>query len=77
MEDSKEINRVIIFNRLLRSAFGTLFISVGVIYYNEGGWAAILFGAIFLVTGFFRPKKCLEEGCDINIVNDNAASAKV
>lgn len=62
MKDIKETRLVILFNRLFRWGFGALFISMGITYYKEGGWPAILFGAVFLISGFFRPKRCLEEG---------------
>lgn len=65
MKDSKDIRLAIILHRLVRWGFGTMFTSIGIVYYKEGGWAAILFGAIFLVTGFFRPKRCLQQGCEI------------
>ena len=65
MNDSKETRRFIMFSRSLRWALGILFISIGLVYYNEGTWPAILFGTVFFITGFFRPKRCLEEGCQI------------
>lgn len=70
MNDSKETRRLIQFSRLLRWAFGILFISLGLVYYEEGTWPAILFGTVVFITGFFRPKRCLEEGCEINSVGD-------
>ena len=65
MKDSTGTRLAIWFNRLLRWGFGALFIIIGIQYFDEGGWAAILFGALFLITGFFRPKRCLEEGCEL------------
>lgn len=50
------------FSRIIRWGFGMLFIGGGIYYYDQGGWPAIIFGAVFFVTGFFRPKRCLEEG---------------
>jgi len=66
MSDSKDTNRLILFSALLRWLFGILFISLGLVYYEEGTWPAILFGIVFFITGFFRPKRCLEEGCQID-----------
>jgi hypothetical protein len=63
MNDSKDTKQLILFNALLRWAFGILFISLGVIYHTDGAWPAILFGTIFFITGFFKPQRCLEEGC--------------
>ena len=50
--------------RLVRWAFAAFFISIGLLY--KDAWAAIVFGGIFLVTGFFKPTRCLGENCDIN-----------
>ena len=63
MSDSKDTKRLILVSALLRWLFGILFISLGLVYYEEGTWPAILFGLVFFITGFFRPKRCLEEGC--------------
>lgn len=65
MKDSKDIKLAIVLHRLLRWGFGALFTSIGVVYYEEAGWAPILFGSIFLITGFFRPKRCIQEGCEV------------
>lgn len=54
------------FSRSLRWLLGILFVTVGIIYFKDGGWPAILFGAVLLITGFFRPKRCIDENnCDI------------
>jgi hypothetical protein len=58
-------NKIAIFSSLLRFALGVVFIIVGIVYWKEGGWPAIIFGGILFITGFFRPKRCLEEGCDL------------
>ena len=50
--------------RIIRVAFGILFTVVGIKYYNEGGWPAILFGALFLVTAFLRPRRCMADNCN-------------
>jgi hypothetical protein len=52
-------NALIWFSKGLRWLLGTIFTAVGIIYYNEGGWPAILFGAAMIITGFFRPRRCL------------------
>lgn len=57
--------KIIWFSRLLRWSLGVLFIAIGVLYFNERGWPAILFGVIFLVTGFFRPKRCIDGSCTL------------
>ena len=77
MEDTKDTKLVIIFSRLLRWAFGALFITLGIVFYDDSGWLAIFFGVVFLVTGFFRPKRCLEEGCKISATKENSSADKV
>ena len=61
---------VVWFSRLLRWGLGVLFMIIGWIYFADGGWPALLFGAIVFATGFFRPKRCLEEGCELPSAND-------
>ena len=56
---------VVWFSRILRWVFGALFTGVGILYFDEGGWPAILFGAAFLVSGFFRPRRCIDDGCTV------------
>ena len=58
-------NSVFWFSRILRWVLGLLFIGAGILYINDGGWPAILFGAAFLVSGFFRPRRCMDEGCAV------------
>ncbi len=64
-KDDASTTMVIWFSRLLRWSLGLLFAGAGIYYFDKGGWPAILFGAVIFATGFFRPKRCLEEGCDI------------
>jgi hypothetical protein len=73
MSDAKDIKRVILFSALLRWAFGLLFIILGFVYYEEGTWPVIFFGTIFLITGFFRPERCLETGCRIDSIGDKTS----
>lgn len=64
--DNASTRRLIWFSRLLRWTLGLLFIGVGIYYYKDGAWPAILLGAVLVVTGFFRPRRCLDEnGCEI------------
>ena len=49
------------FSRIIRWSLGILFIGGGIYYYNQDGWTAIIFGVIFFITGFLRPKRCLEK----------------
>ncbi|MBO9205256.1 MULTISPECIES: hypothetical protein [Niastella] len=56
---NKNVKMIIWFSRLLRWLLGILFISTGFTYVKEGGWPAILFGTLILITGFFKPKRCI------------------
>ncbi len=65
-DNNKSDNTVVWFSRIIRWGLGALFIGGGVYYFDQGGWPAIIFGAVLFVTGFFRPRRCLEEGsCEI------------
>jgi hypothetical protein len=64
-EDNSDTRLVIWFSRILRWGLGGLFIWAGIHF--DGYWPAILFGAAFVITGFFRPKRCLEEGSDCSV----------
>jgi hypothetical protein len=63
--DTIETKRLVWFSRILRWGMGSLFIGAGIYYFNDGAWPALLFGGVLFATGFFRPKRCLEEGCEI------------
>lgn len=62
---NKEEKLVTWFSRLLRWGLGMLFIIMGIVYFNKGGWPAILFGILIFITGFFKPKRCLDN-CTID-----------
>ena len=60
-----ENDRLTLFSRILRWGLGGLFIWAGIHF--EGAWPVIIFGGILVATGFFRPKRCLDEnGCEID-----------
>ncbi|HRP30582.1 MAG TPA: DUF2892 domain-containing protein [Agriterribacter sp.] len=65
MSNASSSKKVIWFSRLLRWALGVLFIAIGWMFFEDGGWPALVFGAVFFVTGFFRPKRCIEDGCEL------------
>lgn len=60
--DNKETKIIIWFNRIFRWSLGSLFSIVGFLYDSK---IAIGFGIAMIITGFFRPKRCLQEGCNI------------
>ncbi len=59
--------KVVWFSRILRWVLGITFMVTGLLYYAEGGWPAILFGAAFFTSGFFRPRQCLHETCGLPV----------
>lgn len=53
-------------SRSLRWGIGAIFVTVGILYFKEGGWPALLFGGVMIITGFFRPRRCIgDENCEI------------
>ncbi len=50
------------FSRILRWLLGTFFIATGIWFYEKGAWPAILFGLVIFLTGFLKPKRCIEQG---------------
>jgi hypothetical protein len=66
MKDDLTTRRLIWFSRLLRWSLGLLFVGAGIYYFKDGAWPAIMLGAVLIITGFFRPKRCIDdEGCEI------------
>jgi hypothetical protein len=66
MKDNKHTNDtsdkwVIGLSRYLRWGLGIGFFIFGIKTFSEGGWAALLIGTVLIVTGFLRPKRCLNE----------------
>jgi hypothetical protein len=56
----------VLFSRLLRWTLGSIFIATGIWYYQEGAWPAIVFGSVMFITGFFRPRRCVEDNCEVS-----------
>jgi hypothetical protein len=62
--DTKENKIAIWFSSILRWSLGLLFIFMGYIHSKEdGAWAIWGFGLIILITGFIRPKCCIDDNC--------------
>jgi hypothetical protein len=55
----------VLFSRLLRWTLGAIFIGTGVYYFKDGAWPAIVFGAVMFITGFFKPRRCIEDNCEV------------
>jgi hypothetical protein len=51
------------FSRLLRWTIGLVFIITGIVFYHKDGWTAILFGLLIFITGFLKPRYCLNKHC--------------
>lgn len=62
-KDSGSVKAAIWLSRFLRWGFGLLFIWAGTL--DPSAWPAYILGGITFITGFFRPKRCLEETCDV------------
>lgn len=65
MSEGTSIRNAVWLSRLLRWMLGAIFITTGILYFKDGGWPAILFGTVFFVTGFFRPKRCIDGTCSL------------
>ncbi|MCC6287930.1 MAG: hypothetical protein IT249_08595 [Chitinophagaceae bacterium] len=65
MDNDKSIRLTIWVSRLIRWGLGGLCIAIGILYFNQDGWPAIIFGAIMMITGFFRPKRCIDDSCNL------------
>jgi hypothetical protein len=54
------------FHRIFRWLFGLLFVGAGIAFYQDGAWPAIAFGLLMVITGFFRPRRCVDdEDCSV------------
>lgn len=63
--DIGSVRNTIGLSRIVRWTLGAFFVGAGIAYFNEGGWPAILFGAVFIVTGFFKPVRCIGDNCSL------------
>jgi hypothetical protein len=62
--DTKDIRWVIWFSSALRWLLGLLFMVLGFVYRKEEGtWFLMIFGLVLIVTGFIRPRRCVDDGC--------------
>lgn len=62
--DSKETKIAILSNSLLRWLFGIVFLTIAYINYgSDGWWILLVFGTAFIITGFLRPKRCIDDTC--------------
>ncbi len=65
-KETQSTRSVIWFSRIFRWTLGIVFLSAGYLYRKEeGSWMIILFGLVLFVTGFLRPKRCLDDNCNV------------
>jgi hypothetical protein len=62
----KSENGIIWFSRILRWSLGSLFIWAGIHYFRDGAWPALFFGSVLFITGWLRPRRCIDDQCDLN-----------
>ncbi|HRP55534.1 DUF2892 domain-containing protein [Agriterribacter sp.] len=65
MPQTASSKNVVWFSRILRWGLGIVFMATGFLYYAEGGWPVIVFGAVFFATGFFSPRRCTDGTCNL------------
>jgi len=64
--DTKENKRAIWVSSIMRWSLGLLFIAMGFIHSKEeDAWVIQVFGLIILITGFIRPRCCIDDNCKI------------
>ncbi|HSC36896.1 MAG TPA: hypothetical protein VLD19_03455 [Chitinophagaceae bacterium] len=59
----KNKTMIIWVSKILRWSLGVLFIVWGILADHD--WYTISFGCIILATGFLKPRRCIDENCDI------------
>jgi hypothetical protein len=57
--------QLIWFSRILRWTVGSFFTTAGIMYSKQGVWPAIVFGLVIFLTGFLKPKRCIDGECNI------------
>jgi hypothetical protein len=50
-------------SRIIRWTLGLVF--TGMAYYFEDASALYVFGALFFISGFFKPKRCTDTTCQV------------
>lgn len=53
------------FSRLVRWGFGTAFVLIGAKFIHDDGWPALMIGVAFFISGFFKPRRCIEGECEL------------
>ncbi len=64
--DTRETKIVLWFNRAIRWSFGSALLYYGIINHDESRWIGLVIGTVVVISGFIRPKRCLEDSCTID-----------
>ena len=65
-KDTKSTKAVIWVSSLVRWLLGLVFLYMAYLLRKEAGtWILLLFGSVLFVSGFFRPKRCIDDRCDL------------
>ncbi len=59
--DSRDTKFVLWINRMIRWSFGGALLFYGIINHDESRWIGLVIGSVAFISGFIRPKRCLEE----------------
>jgi hypothetical protein len=64
--DTKDVKAAVWFSSILRWVLGAVFITVGLLYVKKdsSAWILVTFGAVMFISGFFRPKRCVDGRCE-------------
>jgi hypothetical protein len=64
--DTKDTRLAIWFSSALRWGLGLLFAGLWFVYRkDEGVLFLLIFGLVFIVTGFIRPRRCVDDHCKL------------
>ena len=64
--DSRTSRKAIWLSSILRWAIGIVFLTLGFIFRKEDDpWILFLFGTVLFVSGFFRPRRCIDDQCNV------------
>lgn len=50
-------------HRIIRFGLGGAFIAVATQF--EDTWPLYIFGGVMVITGFIRPRRCIDDKCDL------------
>jgi len=64
--DTRETKLILWVNRIMRWGMGSVLLIYGINNNDESRWIGFILGAAFIITGFFRPKRCIDGSCPID-----------